>query len=69
MEKVEAPFDKEKEQRKNFVFVEFDTEDAVEKVLNHTTENPDYKHMLGGEEVSWFEVPKILHVLIKINCL
>lgn len=50
---METPFDKEKDQRKNFVFVEFESEESVDKVLNHTTENPEFKHSLGGEEVSW----------------
>ena len=51
VEKVEAPFDKEKEQRRNFVFVEFKNEESVDKVLNHTSENPDFKHSLGNDEV------------------
>ena len=51
VEKVEAPFDKEKEQRKNFVFVEFESEETVEKVLNLQVEDPEFKFSLGGEEV------------------
>ncbi|WAQ95228.1 ROAA-like protein [Mya arenaria] len=50
VEKVEAPFDKEKEQRRNFVFVEFKNEESVDKVLNHSTENPEFKHSLGSDE-------------------
>ncbi|XP_060582991.1 heterogeneous nuclear ribonucleoprotein D-like-B isoform X3 [Ruditapes philippinarum] len=51
VEKIEAPFDKEKETRRNFVFVEFDTEETVNKVLNHTTENPDFQHKIGSDEI------------------
>lgn len=51
VEKIEAPFDKEKDQRKNFVFVEFDAEETVNKVLAVTTDNPDFKHSLGGDEI------------------
>lgn len=51
VEKIEAPYDKEKDQRRNFVFVEFDSEETVNKVLNHTTENPEYVHKIGSDEV------------------
>ncbi|XP_045214718.1 heterogeneous nuclear ribonucleoprotein D-like isoform X2 [Mercenaria mercenaria] len=51
VEKIEAPFDKEKETRRNFVFVEFDSEETVNKVLNHTTENPDYQHKIASDEI------------------
>jgi len=51
VEKVEAPYDKEKDQRRNFVFVEFDSEESVNKVLNHTTDNPDYVHKIGSDEI------------------
>lgn len=33
------------------MFVEFDSEETVNKVLNHTTENPDYQHKIGSDEV------------------
>ncbi|XP_052070805.1 heterogeneous nuclear ribonucleoprotein D-like-A isoform X4 [Mytilus californianus] len=49
VEKVELPFDKQKDQRRGFVFVEFDSEKAVEKVLNETT------HKMGSQE---FDVKK-----------
>jgi len=51
VEKIEAPYDKEKDQRRNFVFVEFDTEETVNKVLNHTTDNPEYVHKIGSDEI------------------
>lgn len=47
VEKVELPFDKQKDQRRGFVFVEFDSEKAVEKVLNETA------HKMGSQEVCW----------------
>ncbi|CAG2250811.1 HNRNPABD [Mytilus edulis] len=49
VEKVELPFDKQKDQRRGFVFVEFDSEKAVEKVLNETA------HKMGSQE---FDVKK-----------
>lgn len=60
VEKIEAPFDKEKETRRNFVFVEFDSEDTVNKVLNHTTENPEYQHKIGSDEVRMYVMLFIL---------
>lgn len=51
VDKIEAPFDKEKDCRKNFVFVEFESEETVEKVLAVATDNPDYKHKLVDDEI------------------
>lgn len=34
------------------MFVEFESEESVEKVLNVQQENPDFKFVLGGDEVS-----------------
>lgn len=34
------------------MFVEFESEESVEKVLNVQQEDPEFKFMLGGEEVS-----------------
>ncbi|KAL4239846.1 hypothetical protein ACF0H5_000647 [Mactra antiquata] len=51
VEKIEAPYDKEKDQRRNFVFVEFDSEEAANKILAHVAENPDYVHKIGNDEV------------------
>ncbi|KAK3089690.1 hypothetical protein FSP39_005652 [Pinctada imbricata] len=45
IKKVELPFDKMKDQRRAFCFVEFDTEESVKKVLDETT------HKLGSNEV------------------
>ena len=47
VEKVELPFDKQKDQRRAFVFVEFDSEEAVKKVLDETS------HKLGTQEVGF----------------
>ncbi|ESP05085.1 hypothetical protein LOTGIDRAFT_56504, partial [Lottia gigantea] len=44
VEKVDLPFDKIKDQRRAFVFVEFDSEEAVKKVLAKE------KHVLNGQE-------------------
>lgn len=43
--KVDFPFDKMKEQRRAFCFVEFESDKAVKKVLDQAT------HKLGGQEV------------------
>ena len=45
MEKIELPFDKMKDQRRNFVFIEFDSEDPVTKILSQGN------HKIGDEEV------------------
>lgn len=43
--KIDFPFDKIKDQRRAFCFVEFESDKAVKKVLDQTT------HKLGGQEV------------------
>ena len=49
VEKVELPFDKVKDQRRGFVFIEYDSEDAVKKVLDESV------HKMGTQE---FDVKK-----------
>ena len=46
VEKVELPFDKMKDMRRNFVFIEFDKEETVTKILSQDN------HKIGDEEVS-----------------
>lgn len=46
VEKVELPYDKMKDMRRNFVFVEFNSEEPVTKILSQE------KHKIGDEEVS-----------------
>jgi len=43
--KIDFPFDKTKEQRRAFCFIEFEGDNAVKKILEQTT------HKLGGQEV------------------
>jgi len=43
--KIDFPFDKTKDQRRAFCFVEFDSDSAVKKILEQAT------HKLGGQEV------------------
>lgn len=49
VEKVELPYDKVKDQRRGFVFIEFDSEESVKKVLEETV------HKMGNQE---FDVKK-----------
>ena len=44
--KIDFPYDKIKDQRRAFCFVEFESDKAVKKVLDQAT------HKLGGQEVS-----------------
>lgn len=46
IDKVELPFDKVKDQRRAFCFVEFKTEESVKKVLEETA------HKLNNVDVS-----------------
>ena len=41
------PFDKVKDQRRGFVFIEYDSEEAVKKVLDESV------HKMGTQEVCW----------------
>jgi len=43
--KIDFPFDKQKEQRRAFCFVEFESDAAVKKILEQET------HKIGGQEV------------------
>ncbi|XP_050410490.1 heterogeneous nuclear ribonucleoprotein D-like [Patella vulgata] len=45
VEKIDLPFDKIKDQRRAFCFVEFESEEGVKKVLDQQ------KHVLSGQEV------------------
>ena len=59
MEKVELPYDKMKEQRRNFVFIEFDSPDTVTKVMAQES------HTIGEMEVS-AELLPLHHILSKV---
>ena len=45
IEEIELPFDKQKNQRRSFCFILFETEESVNEVLKKP------KHVLGGKEV------------------
>lgn len=54
IEEVELPFDRVKNQRRAYVFISYETEEIVERVIA----NP--KQKLGGKDVSLFYAPKSL---------
>lgn len=58
IEKLDLPFDKMKDERKRFCFVEFDSETAV----NNLCDDESVKHVIAGKEVRILE--DNLHFLI-----